>query len=468
MLSQDRRMNRRGFLETAGRATLVGACAGLAPAAASCAAAGTRRKAPNRLPNIVIVFTDDQGYQDLGCFGSPDIRTPNIDRMRQEGVKFTDAYVAQPVCGASRAALLTGCYPNRIGLLGAPNHTAKHGIHADEMTIAELVKQKDYATAIYGKWHLGHLPPFLPTRHGFDEYFGLPYSNDMWPHHPENPGGYPPLPLYENEEIVNKNVTHEDQSHLTTWYSERACKFIAKNKDRPFFCYVAHSMPHVPLFVSEKYDGKSKRGLYGDVIEEIDWSTGEILKTLRDLGLDEKTLVIYTSDNGPWLGKGKHGGSAKPLRDGKFHTWEGGFRMPCVMRWPGRIPAGKVCREMALSMDLAPTIAALAGADLPEDYDMDGASILPLMEGRAGAETPHEAFFYYRGKRLEAVRSGKWKLILYEGAQKGQPKKPLELYDLRADISESRNLAADHPDVVKRLTALAVAGHKRLGGRVGK
>ena len=475
-------INRRDFFRMTGQVALAGACAGLAPAAASCAAAGPRQASPNRLPNIVLIFTDDQGYQDLGCFGSPDIRTPNIDRLRAGGMKFSDAYVAQPVCGASRAALLTGCYPNRIGLLGAPSHTAKHGIHADEMTIAQLVKQKDYATAMYGKWHLGHLPPFLPTRHGFDEYLGLPYSNDMWPYHPENPGGYPPLPLYENEEIVDKDVTHEDQTHLTTWYSERACKFITKNKDRPFFCYVAHNMPHVPLHVSEKYAGKSKRGLYGDVIMEIDWGVGRIVETLEEHGLTENTLVIFTSDNGPWLSYGTHAGCALPLREGKGTTWEGGVREPTVMRFAGRIPAGATCAEPIMTIDFLPTIAHLVGGRLP-DHKIDGLNIWPLMEGRSGAACPHDAFFFYWGRALEAVRMDKWKLHFphayrtlagREGGTGGTPvkyetgKTDLALYDLRADISESTNVAEKHPDVVKQIEVLADAARKDLGDSARK
>jgi len=482
MLSRDRRMNRRRFLETAGRAALAGACAGLAPTALSCAATEPRQTDPNRLPNVVLVFTDDQGYQDLGCFGSPDIRTPNIDRMRREGIKFTDAYVAQPVCGASRAALLTGCYPNRIGLLGAPGPNAKHGIHADEMTIAQLVKQKDYATAIYGKWHLGHLPPFLPTRHGFDAYFGLPYSNDMWPYHPENPRAFPPLPLYENEKIVNPNVTHEDQKQLTTWYSERACQFITRNKDRPFFCYVAHNMPHVPLHVSEKYADKSARGLYGDVIMEIDWGVGRILETLEEHGLTDNTLVIFTSDNGPWLSYGTHAGCALPLREGKGTTWEGGVREPTIMRWPGRIPAGATCSEPIMTIDFLPTIAHLVGGRLPE-HKIDGLNVWPLIEGRPGAACPHEAFTFYWGRALEAVRMDKWKLHFphayrtlagRKGGTGGKPVKyktartGLALYDLRADISESTNVADAHPDVVKRIEALADAARKDLGDSARK
>jgi arylsulfatase A len=258
---------------------------------------------------------------------------------------------------------LTGCYPNRIGLLGAPDHGARHGIHADEVTLAELLKPLGYATAMFGKWHLGHHPEFLPTRHGFDEYFGLPYSNDMWPNHPERPGAYPPLPLIEGEKVVELNP---DQTMLTTWYTERAVRFIEKNKDRPFFLYVPHSMPHVPLFVSKKFKGKSKQGLYGDVIMEIDWSAGEILSTIQRLGLDERTLVIFTSDNGPWLSYGDHAGSvASPARR-KRHNVGGRRSRPCIMRSPGRkSPPGRSAIEPAMTIDILPTIARLVGAELP-------------------------------------------------------------------------------------------------------
>ena len=482
MTNPSERTSRREFLAMAGRMALAGAAAGTAAQSLSCGAAAGRGEAPGRPPNIVIVFTDDQGYQDLGCFGSPDIRTPNIDRLRAGGMKFTDAYVAQPVCGASRAALLTGCYPNRIGLLGAPSHTAKHGIHADEMTIAELVKQKDYATAMYGKWHLGHLPPFLPTRHGFDDYFGLPYSNDMWPHHPTAGKHYPPLPLIEGEKIVNPNVTHEDQKQLTTWYSERACRFIARNKDRPFFCYVAHNMPHVPLHVSEKYADKSARGLYGDVIMEIDWGVGRILNTLQEHGLTENTLVIFTSDNGPWLSYGTHAGCALPLREGKGTTWEGGVREPTVMRWPGRIPAGATCTEPIMTIDFLPTIAHLVGGRLP-DHKIDGLNIGPLLEGRPGATCPHDAYIFYWGRALEAVRMDKWKLHFphayrtlagRKGGTGGKPvkyetaKTDLALYDLRADIGETTNVTEKHPDVVAKIQALADAARKDLGDSAAK
>src|SRR2546422_8412543 len=321
--------------------------------------------ATGRLPNIVIILTDDQGYADVGAYGARGIKTPNLDRLAREGMRFTDFYVAQAVCSASRAALLTGCYPNRVGISGALGPNARHGLNPNEMTIAELVKQRGYATCIFGKWHLGHHPEFLPTRHGFDEYFGLPYSNDMWPRHPEaKPGTYPDLPLIEGDKIVQ---TNPDQTQLTTWYTEHAVRFIERNKDRPFFLYVAHNMPHVPLHVSDKFKGKSKRGLYGDAIMEIDWSVGQILAALNKNDLDEKTLVVFTSDNGPWLLYGNHAGSALPLREGKTTIFDGGVREPCIMRWPGQIPPGTACRELAATMDLLPTFARLAGAERPRD-----------------------------------------------------------------------------------------------------
>ncbi len=443
--------------------------------------AGFAASLPQR-PNFVIIFTDDQGYQDVGCFGSPDIKTPNLDRMARQGMRFTDFYVGQPVCTASRAALLTGCYPNRVGLLGALGPKSKVGISDKELTLAQVLKTRGYATAIFGKWHLGDSPQFLPTRHGFDEYFGLPYSNDMWPNHPVNPKSYPPLPLIRNEQVAG---LMPDQTQLTTWYTEHALRFIERNKERPFFLYVAHNMPHVPLHVSDKFKGKSKRGLYGDVIMEIDWSVGQILASLKKHSLDEKTLVVFTSDNGPWLLYGNHAGSARPLREGKTTTFDGGLREPCIMRWPGWIPAGALCRELAATMDLLPTLARLAGAELPRDRVIDGRDIWPLMSGQPGAKSPHEAYFYYWGKHLQAVRSGKWKLHLAHNydqpAPPGRDGKPgkyskreinLALFDLETDIGETNNVADRHPDIVVRLQALAEKCRDDLGdsatGQEGK
>jgi len=434
------------------------------------------------LPNIVIIFTDDQGYADVGCFGAVKIKTPNLDRMAAEGIRFTDFYVAQPVCSASRAALLTGCYPNRIGILGALSPASQIGIHDDEMTLGELVKQKGYATAVFGKWHLGHHPQFLPLRHGFDEYFGMPYSNDMWPYHPT--AKFPPLPMIDGQKIVNPNVTADDQKLLTQRLTQRAVEFIERNKDRPFLVYLAHPMPHVPLFVSEQFAGRSAAGLYGDVIEEIDWSVGQVLDTLRRLKLDRQTLVIFATDNGPWLSYGDHAGSARPLREGKATTFEGGVRVPCIMWWPGQIPAGAVCRQPACTIDIFPTVARLTGAKLP-DHPIDGKDIWPLISAQPGAASPHEAYFFYWGRELQAVRSGRWKLhfphkynTIVEPGSGGKPGKSqarqieLCLFDLENDIGETTDLSQQHPEVVARLKALADRMREELGdsatGQQGK
>jgi arylsulfatase A len=435
--------------------------------------------AAERPPNFVIVYADDLGYADVGCFGAKNIRTPNIDRLASEGAKLTSFYVAQAVCSASRTALLTGCYPNRVGILGALGPKSNIGIHTDEMTIAEVLKQRGYATAIYGKWHLGHHEKFLPPNHGFDDYFGLPYSNDMWPKHPEAAAGtYPELPLISGTKIVDQNP---DQSQLVTWYAERAVKFIAANKDQPFFLYVPHAMPHVPLYVSDKHRGKSAAGLYGDVIEEIDWSVGQILAALKENGLDENTLVIFTSDNGPWLSYGNHAGSAGPLREGKGTAWEGGVRVPFAARWPGKIPAGTVSGEVAATIDILPTFAKLATAPLPE-RKIDGLDIWPLLSGAKDAKSPHEAYYFYWDRGLHAVRSGKWKLHFPHGyrsltGKPGADGKPngytqarteLALYDLEADVGEKNNVAADNADVVARLTALAERARTDLGDGLTK
>lgn len=429
-----------------------------------------------RLPNLVVIYADDLGYGDIGCYGSKN-PTPNLDRMAREGMRFSDFYVAQAVCSASRAALMTGCYPNRIGILGALGPASKIGISDKETTIAQALKPRGYATAIFGKWHLGHHPQFLPTRHGFDEYFGLPYSNDMWPKHPT--AKFPALPLIDGEKTIEHNP---DQTRLTTWYTEHAVKFIEKNKNRPFFLYVPHNMPHVPLFVSDKYKGKSGRGLYGDVIEEIDWSVGQILAALKANGLDERTLVIFTSDNGPWLSYGNHAGSAGPLREGKGTTWEGGQREPCIMRWPGKIAAGSECRELAATIDILPTFAKLAGAELPK-HPIDGKDISPLLLGEKGAKSPHEAFFYYWDRGLQAVRSGKWKLYFPHAYRSmigqppgmgGSPGKYVQkqigmaLYDLEKDIGETTDVAKDHPGVVERLQKLAEQAREELGDSITK
>ncbi len=362
--------------------------------------------AANRPPNIVLIFCDDLGYADIGPYGGK-TPTPHLDRLAKEGIRFTNFCVAQAVCSASRAALMTGCYPNRVGIQGALGPKSNTGLNPDEMTLAELVKQKDYATATVGKWHLGDAPNLLPTRQGFDEYFGLPYSNDMWPHHPTNKT-FPPLPLYENEKIIE---VMPDQNQLTTRYTERAVAFIEKSKDGPFLLYLAHSMPHVPLFVSDKFRGKSGQGLYGDVIMEIDWSVGQILGVLDDHKLDQNTLVIFTSDNGPWLSYGNHAGSAGNLREGKATAFEGGVRVPMIARCPDRIPAGEVCDRFTRTIDIFPTIAALIRAKLPDDRRIDGHDIRDALAGDE-SRGERETMYYYWLQELHAVRDNKWKLHL--------------------------------------------------------
>jgi arylsulfatase A-like enzyme len=428
--------------------------------------------AADRPPNFVLIYCDDLGYADIGPFGAKGYQTPNLDRMAVEGMKLTSFHSAAAVCSASRAALMTGCYPQRVSILGALGPKAKVGINDNEVLLPEILKGRGYATAIFGKWHLGDDPKFLPTRHGFDRYFGLPYSNDMWPNHPTNKK-FPPLPLIEGEKILEHNP---DQTQLTTWYTERAVQFIADSKDKPFFLYVPHSMPHVPLFVSDKFKGKTENGLFGDVIAEIDWSVGQILDALKKHGLDDNTLVLFSSDNGPWLSYGNHAGSAGPLREGKGTTWDGGHLEPTLARWPGKIPAGSVCKELAGTIDVLPTFAKLAGGQAPQDRIIDGRDIWPLLSGQPGAKSPHEAFYYYWAYGLEAVQSGTWKLHLphtYRSlASPGKDGEPgpykqattdLALYNLAEDVGETKDVSAEHPEVVKRLQALAEKARADLG-----
>ncbi|MFM1874257.1 MAG: Arylsulfatase [Planctomycetota bacterium] len=469
------------------RHALLALFAALAPAATA-ALAQTEAQAPP--PNFVLIYIDDMGYADIGPFGGK-IPTPNLDRMAQEGMRFTDFSVSSAVCSASRAALLTGCYHRRVGFSGAIGPNAQMGISADEVTLAEICKQKGYATACYGKWHLGHHPKFLPLQHGFDEYYGLPYSNDMWPLHPayahlpkdaqKRKEGYPPLPLIEGNAVVDAEVDGEDQARLTTDYTARAVSFIEKNKDRPFFIYLPHSMVHVPLFVSEKFKGKTGMGLFADVVAEVDWSVGEILAALKRCGVDDRTLVVFTSDNGPWLNYGDHAGSAGPLREGKGTSWEGGVRVPTVARWPGRVPAGTTCAEFASTIDLLPTWAGVIGAELPK-HKIDGLDIAPLLFGKDGAKSPHDAFgIWYEGGQLQAVRDARFKLVLphgyrkfVEGGTDGSPKNYASakteqaLFDLRADPGETKDIAADYPEVVARLTAAAQALREDLGDTLTK
>jgi len=458
----------------------------------SCGGPAVRGADPR--PNVVIILTDDQGYADLGCFGAKDLRTPNLDRMAREGMRFTDFYVAQAVCTASRAALMTGCYPNRVGLQGALNHKSTIGISAEETLLPEIFRSQGYATAAYGKWHLGCQPKFMPLRHGFDDYFGTPYSNDNGPLHPTM-RGLPSLPLYEGEKVVELDP---DQRLFTQRITEHSVRFIEKNRDRPFFLYVPHIMPHVPIHASDAFRGRSARGLYGDVIEELDWSVGEILAALKTNGVDDRTMVFYFSDNGPFLSYGTHAGRAEPLREGKLTAWDGGMRSPCLLRWPGRTPAGQVSTEPVMSIDLLPTLASLIGAPLPSK-PIDGLDILPVLEGRSGARTPHEALYFYAGEELQAVRMGDWKLhFAHEYLTPAGPTRsdgkpanfenikpagmdesgirgiasrhgyrivdtPSVLYDLRTDPGETQDVSAGHPDVVRRLEAVAEKARTDLG-----
>ena len=455
---------RRGFLKALG----LGAAALAAPRMLR-AAAG---RDSGSKPNFIIIFTDDQGYQDVGCFGSPKIKTPRLDKMASEGMKFTSFY-AQTVCGPSRAALMTGCYPLRVAKRN--NQVDIHPyLHTKEITIAEILKGVGYATAAFGKWDLaGHTqtryaPDLLPTKQGFDYFFGTPTSNDGF------------VNLLRNDKVIEK---HADMNTLTRRYTDEAIAFIERSRDKPFFVYIPHTMPHTRLGVSDKFRGTSARGLYGDIIEEIDWNVGRILDAVKKLGLDDNTYVIFCSDNGPWFIKRQQGGSARPLRGAKTSTWEGGLRVPCIMRAPGRIPAGKTCHEITCTMDMLPTLAALAGAAVPKDRIIDGHDIRFMMPGRPGATTRKEAFYYYQNTHLQAVRSGKWKLHLARPAQPPWApkwashiskddvfdiKKPM-LFDLDGDIGETTDVAAANPKVVARLLALAEKGRADIGdyNRIG-
>jgi len=428
-------------------------------------------------PNIIIIFTDDQGYQDLGCFGSPLIKTPHIDQMAQDGIRLTDFYAAQAVCSASRAGLLTGCYPNRLGIHGAWMPNSKIGLNLEETTIAEMLHENDYKTAIFGKWHLGDDPQFMPNNQGFDEYFGIAYSNDMWPYHPQQGPvfHFGPLCLYENSSVID---TLKDQSMLTTLITEKSVDFINKNKDRPFFLYVAHPQPHVPLFVSDKFKGKSQRGLYGDVIMEIDWSVGQILDALKENNILENTLVIFTSDNGPWLSYGDHAGSALPLREGKGTALEGGQREPCVIYFPTKLKAGRTIDIPMMNIDILPTIAEITGSKPPEKT-IDGKSVWNIWTGESQESAQEAYFFYYHINELMGVRYKNWKMYFPHryrslngrpGGKNGFPADyeyltfdKITLYDLSKDISETTDVTDENPEVVEKIKSIASQMRERLG-----
>ena len=440
----------------------------------------------DKLPNIIIIFTDDQGYGDLGCYGAKGFETPNIDKMAEEGILFTDFYVSQAVCSASRASLMTGSYSERVGVQGALSPWEVGGLDPKTYTIAKLLKDYNYKNGIFGKWHLGHREKYLPLQNGFDEYAGLICSNDMWPVGydglPINSGKksyYPPMSFWEGNKPSNEIKNFDDQGQLTTKITELAIDFINRNKHSPFFLYVPHPMPHQPIAVSEKFKGKSELGLYGDVIMEIDWSVGEILKSLKTNGIDSNTLVIFTSDNGPWLNYGKWGGSAGPLREGKGTMWEGGARVPCIMRWPEQIKSGEVVPNIAATIDILPTIAEIIGENNLKQK-IDGVSLLPLLQNEPDAD-PRKELYYYYGEKLIAVRRNQWKLVFphnyrsYENVQPGENLFPgpygkgkagLELYDLRNDIGERNDVVKLYPQIVKELENVGEKARIILGDKL--
>ncbi len=440
-----------------------------------------RPESTPRPPNVVIILADDMGYADASVTGATGYKTPSIDRMAGEGVRFTDYYVAEPVCSASRAALMTGRYSKRVGVSGALSPGDK-GLNHDELTIAELLKARGYATAAFGKWHLGDQPGSLPTHHGFDEFGGLPYSNDMWPKNPNAQRPWPALMWIDGDRPV-KEVTEAEQALLTKNVTDRAVRFIESHATQPFFLYVAHPMPHVPIYASAAFQGKTAAGLYADVMAELDWSVGEIHAALTKAGVDGNTVVFFASDNGPWLMFGNHGGNASPFRQGKHTTFEGGVRVPLIVRWPGRIPPGKVVGTPAMNIDLLPTIVELAGGAVPADRIMDGRTLTPALMGTGAAAPPREALYFYggfSGQEFHAVRAGRWKLhvphpyvnaVPANGGARGkyEPQQlPLSLFDLEADPGEATNVADAHPDVVATLMEHVERARAELGDALTK
>ncbi len=446
--------------------------------------------AATRPPNIVLIVADDLGYSDLGCYGARGFATPNLDRMAARGIRFTNFIVAQAVCTASRTALLSGCYPNRLGLSGALNHTSTNGLSPDEDLLPKLLKRRGYATAAFGKWHLGHQPKFMPTRQGFDVFADIPYSNDNGPLHP-SVRGIPSLPWYENEIVTELDP---DQSKFTSRLTERAVGFIKENRSRPFFLYLPHIMPHMPIAASAAFRGGSKSGLYGDTVQELDASIGTVLATLREVGVERDTLVVFLSDNGPFLSYGDHAGSARPFREGKLTALEGGVRVPFIAYWPGTIPAKRTSGQFITGLDLLPSLGKIARTDNPRER-IDGRDLSGVLLGKRGAKE-RDTFFYYSGRELHAVRDGRWKLHLAHdyltvNGPPGSGGKPANyanmkpdsieesgvrgiasrhgyrveklaqsLFDLAKDPGETTDLAAKHPEIVGRL--LNLAGDARI------
>lgn len=437
-------------------------------------------------PNIILIFMDDMGYGDLSCYGALDIQTPNIDRLASEGIRFTNFLSAQAVCSASRAAILTGCYSNRVGISGALFPGAGIGLAKEEMTIADLLKQKNYATGIFGKWHLGDAKEFLPLNQGFDEYLGIPYSNDMWPVHydgtPAKPGtnkyNFPVFPLIRNASPIDTIRTLDDQALLTKKLTDEAILFIRKNRKKPFFAYIPHPMPHVPINASQAFKGKSKQGLYGDMIQEIDHNVGRIMEVLKKEGIENNTIVIFTSDNGPWLNFGNHAGSAAGFREGKGTSFEGGQRVPCIIRWKGKIPGGLISNQLASTIDLLPTIARITDAPLP-DKKIDGVDLGAILKGDLLASPRRNFLYYYRKNSLEAIRRDNWKLVFqhpsrsyldqapgldgFPGAAPENVMMKEALYDLRRDPGERYDVQVYYPEIVRELKALAEQAREDLG-----
>lgn len=446
---------------------------------------------PPATPNVILILMDDMGYGDLECYGGFPYHTPNINMLAASGIRFTNFYAAQATCSASRSAYLTGCYPTRIGIWGAFSPDSRIALNPEEETIAKLLKNKGYKTGMVGKWHLGQKAPFLPLSYGFDEFLGLPYSHDYWPvNYDGTPldtttqrGKWPTLRLIEGNTPIRSITTLDDAATLTTLYTERATSFIKKNKDQPFFLYLAHAMPHVPLAASAKFNGKSNGGLFGDVMEEIDWSVGEIMKTLEANGLTKNTLVIFTSDNGPWLTYGNHAGNTGGLREGKGSAWDGGLRVPCIMSWPGTLASGSICNNMVASMDLLPTVLAVCKAKMPAKK-IDGVNLWPLLSGVSKANPRDEFVYYYDRNSLKGIRKGEWKLVFPCVSQTykrpsaigndGWPGKyatdsvRLALYNLRTDPGETLDLKVQYPDVVKQLNDIADKYRKELGDDLTK
>lgn len=481
-------MNRKEFLRTGFCSTALASAAlarageaQVAASAPSTDAAGTDR------PNVIVVFTDDQGYGDIGCFGAIGFETPHLDKMAKDGLRLTNFYAAHANCTPSRASLLTGAYAHRVGLPQVLFPSAEIGLNRKETTVADMLKDIGYKTAVFGKWHLGDREGFLPLQHGFDHFLGIPYSNDMWPVHYDHTRNipqelrrrrtYPELPLIRDNEKVGELRTIEDQNELTTLLTEAAVEFIDENRDGPFFIYMPHPQPHVPLAVSDKFKGKSEQGLYGDVMMELDWSMGEIINALDRHKLSDNTLILFTSDNGPWLNYGDHAGSAGGLREGKGTMYEGGQRVPAIVKWPRVISPGRVSGRITATLDLLPTIAEITGSPMPENK-IDGVSLLPILKGEPGAN-PRRELLYYMNNRLGAVRKDEWKLILphrhrsFEGVLPGSGGFPgdtvtrlvrePELYDLRRDPGERYNVYEQNPEVVNELMRIVERARNDLG-----